>query len=322
MIVKSGANIHPLMPALLLLAAHPSIQASPLLGMRTPGAAAMQEDFLGENGVAGTPVLPSGVKVLRDLPYGSSPQERMDVYLPAKATNAPVILMVHGGAWCMGDKNSRNVVENKVARWVPRGFIFISANYRMLPIADPLKQAEDVAKALAAAQGKAATWGGDPSKFILMGHSAGAHLVSLLTASPARAYALGARPWLGTVSLDSAAIDVAAVMNRRHLRFYDSAFGPDPAYWRSVSPIDALSREALPMFLVCSSTRIDKPCAQAQAFAAKATSMGVRAEVQEEALSHMQINGTLGQPSDYTTAVERFMGSLDPVVSRTLQAGP
>ncbi|HWQ08100.1 MAG TPA: alpha/beta hydrolase [Holophaga sp.] len=322
MSVKSKASIHPFIPAILLLVVHPSMQAGPRQNLLTQGNAAVQEEFLDGDDAADTPSLPAGVKVLRDLPYGSSRQERMDVYLPAKVTGAPVILMVHGGAWRTGDKDSRNVVENKVARWVQRGFIFISVNYRMLPIADPLEQAEDVAKALAAAQGKAASWGGDPSKFILMGHSAGAHLVSLLTAAPGRAYALGARPWLGTVSLDSAAIDVAAVMNRRHLRLYDSAFGSDPAYWRSVSPIDALSRDALPMFLVCSSTRIDKPSAQAQRFAAKAAAMGVRAEVLEEALSHMQINRSLGQPGDYTIAVERFMGSLDLVVWRTLQARP
>jgi hypothetical protein len=41
-----------------------------------------------------------------------------------------------------------SVVRNKVANWVPRGFIFVSVNYRLLPDAAPLLQAEDVARAL------------------------------------------------------------------------------------------------------------------------------------------------------------------------------
>ena len=67
--------------------------------------------------------------------------------------------MVHGGAWRMGDKAASNVVENKVARWVPRGVLFISANYRLLPEADALAQANDVARALARAQEVAARLG-------------------------------------------------------------------------------------------------------------------------------------------------------------------
>ena len=50
--------------------------------------------------------------------------------------------------------------------------------------------------------------GGDPDKVILMGHSAGAHLVALLGADPAQLRAAGARRPLGVVSLDSAAMDV------------------------------------------------------------------------------------------------------------------
>jgi acetyl esterase/lipase len=245
-----------------------------------------------------------------DIAYGKAPAQKMDVYLPAHAEHAPVIFMVHGGGWRRGDKAASQVVDNKVARWVAQGFIFISINYRMLPEADPLMQADDVARALAAAQTQAAEWGGDPDKFILMGHSAGAHLVALLDAGPARARALGARPWLGTVVLDSAAVDVTQIMQRRHLRLYDNAFGKDAAFWKSASPIQQLSAEAKPMLLVCSTTRRDKPCDQADAFAAKAAALGVRAEVSGQALSHGEINHNLGLPGAYTDTVERFMQSL------------
>src|SRR5262249_45272449 len=123
-----------------------------------------------------------GVERIPNVEYGKDPAQRFDVYVPKEMKNsgAPVIFMVHGGGWRRGDKRMPNVVANKVAHWVPRGVIVISTNYRMLPGADPYVQAEDVKLALWTAQEKAASWGGDRSKFIVMGHSAGAHLVALV----------------------------------------------------------------------------------------------------------------------------------------------
>ncbi len=263
-------------------------------------------------------VLPQGVRVLKDVAYGNESEQRMDVYLPAYAKNAPMILMVHGGAWRFGDKAANSVVQHKVARWVSRGFIFISANYRLLPKAKPLAQADDVAQALAAVQANAAIWGGDPVRLILMGHSAGAHLVALISAAPEKAKYFGARRWLGTVSLDSAAMHVVQIMQAKHYRFYDQAFGKDVLYWKSASPFHVLTANAMPMLLVCSSTRTDKPCEQAKSFAAKAGALGTRVEISEQAMSHKEINQTLGLPGSYTDAVDNFMGSLDVSVHKML----
>ena len=113
-------------------------------------------------------------QIQRDLAYGSDKQQRVDLYLPTNAQQAPVLLMVHGGSWRLGDKGAAAVVDNKVKRWLPKGFIFVSINYRLLPAAAPLEQADDVARALAFVQQQASGWGGDPRKIILIGHSAGA----------------------------------------------------------------------------------------------------------------------------------------------------
>lgn len=156
--------------------------------------------------------IPPGVRVIRDTRYGGDPLETFDVYAPSDAREAPVIFMVHGGGWQRGDKTARGVVQNKVVHWVPRGIIVISVDYPLLPQATPLQQARSVAKALAFAQRHAAEWGGDGNKFVLMGHSAGAHLVTLISAEPTLATGQGALPWLGTVALDSAAYDVASII--------------------------------------------------------------------------------------------------------------
>ena len=261
--------------------------------------------------------LPAGIRVLRDVPYGKDPLERFDVYAPEHAQDAPVILMVHGGAWFFGDKSGRGVVENKVARWVPRGCIVVSVDYPMVPDADPLQQAQAVARALAVAQREAPQWGGDPRRFVLMGHSAGAHLVALLGAEPALATAQGAQPWLGTVALDSAAYDVAQIMRGPHDGFYDRAFGKDPAFWTATSPTQQLHARIAPFLAVCSTRRRDS-CPAAEVFVDKAKSFGTAASVLREDLSHAQINEELGLPSHYSAQVDDFMASLDPDLARRL----
>ena len=89
-----------------------------------------------------------GAELLADLPYGQHERQRLDVYRPLKARSAPILLMVHGGAWDKGDKRMDRVIENKMARCLPQGYLFVSTNYRLLPDATPLQQAEDIAQAL------------------------------------------------------------------------------------------------------------------------------------------------------------------------------
>lgn len=269
-----------------------------------------QVEAAGDEVPAGRPL--PGVRVLRDIAYGDHLRQRFDVYLPqTPVRGAPVLLMVHGGGWAHGDKAMPSVVENKARRWVPRGVIFVSINYRLLPDAHPLDQTRDLARALAVAQQKAAEWGGDRGRFVLMGHSAGGHLVSLLAASPTLVRDAGAAPWLGTVALDSAAFDVVRQMGGRHMHLYDTAFGKDPAYWRAASPLHQLQGPAAPLLAVCSSIRRDRPCDQAQAFAARGRQVGMPVEVLPQPLSHRDINQSLGADNGYSQAVDAFLQGLD-----------
>nr|WP_315463869.1 alpha/beta hydrolase [uncultured Rhodoferax sp.] len=307
----------------LLTSAVP-VQAGPLLDRikqhlleRREGQGSAEEALQNPDGNA---LSESPLKVLRDVPYGSDALQKMDVYLPdAPATGpAPVIFMVHGGGWRTGDKRHSNVVDNKAKRWLPKGFVFVSVNNRLLPEADPLDQVRDVARALASAQAKAPSWGADPKQFVLMGHSAGAHLVALLSSSANYGPQAGAQPWLGSVLLDSAALDVALIMKERHFKLYDAAFGTDQDFWKAASPLQQLHGSAKPMLAVCSSRREDS-CAQAKAFSAQASTLGVRVLVSGQDLSHGEINQSLGRAGTYTEEVEAFMANLSPVLAQRLR---
>ena len=280
--------------------------------------------FFDDAGGGSMATLPADVQRIADVPYGPDPLQRMDVYLPSTPHSsadgpAPVIFMVHGGGWRTGDKAMSRVVQEKAARWVPRGFVFISVNYRLHPAVNVMQEAVDVALALYTAQGQAAQWGADPTKFILMGHSAGAHLVSFVNAHAPLLRQLGVTPWLGTVSLDSALLNAPVVMSLPHYPLYDEVLGSDPAFWLAISPYQAVSGVVPPYQFVCSTSRPDRPCLQAQGMAAHVKALGGRAEVLPQDLTHGEINANLGLESDYTRAVEAFMGSLDPIVAERLR---
>lgn len=261
---------------------------------------------------------------LKDVAYGRETLSRLDVFLPKRGgPAAPIIVMVHGGGWCVGDKAAAGVTADKVARWVPKGFVFVSVNYPMVGDgANALAQAHHIARATAIVQANATRWGGDPARIILMGHSAGAHLVSLVNADTQIRQANGVHPILGTVSLDAGAVNVVTQMPRVYPFLktrYREAFGDTEAEWVEASPYHRLDRTAAPWLGVCSTTRKDDPCGQAQAYADRSNGLGVRAAVLPEAMSHGAINKALGAPGDYTDGVEAFMASLDPVVARLLK---
>jgi arylformamidase len=70
-------------------------------------------------------------------------------------------------------------------------------------------------------------------------------------------------PWLATVALDSAAMDVETITRRQHFRFYDQAFKQEPAYWRQASPIHRLVRVIGPFL----TTKDKASCARSNALA-------------------------------------------------------
>lgn len=310
------AGLYALALSLLAAALAPAVHAGPLrdrlaeraLGASERGAAEAFWDDDGSDRPRAGPAapLPAGTQVLRNLAYGPDRLQRMDVYLPADARSAPVLLLVHGGGWRRGDKAHDRLVDNKLAHWLPRGVVVVSINYRMLPDTPPDEQARDVAQALAWAQQQASSWGADARRFVLMGHSAGAHLAALVAGDPARLRAAGARAPQAVVLLDSGALDVPQIMNARHARLFDQAFGSDPAGWRRVSPQHQLEAGMAPTLLVCSAPRRSS-CEQAEAYARKDHALGGEARVLAERLSHGEINEQLGLPGAYTETVDAFL---------------
>lgn len=251
----------------------------------------------------------ASTNIIGNIAYGPDPKQKFDVYLPNRPHNAPIIMMIHGGGWKGGDKTNKHVIQNKISRWVSKGFVFVSLNYRLLPRANPLEQIRDIARALAKVQLMARNWNAAPHQIIVMGHSSGAHLAALLAASPALVLAHGAKPWLATIVIDTAAFDIPDIMNGPHHRLYDNAFGNNRQFWKLVSPIHNMKTPPAPLLIICSTLR-RKVCPRSKAFVKKSKELGGRVNLLRISKSHRELNSDLGLPGSYTQQVERFMTSL------------
>lgn len=126
-----------------------------------------------------------GVRVVRNVPYRPTGRadHMLDVYLPDEADAPsdglrPVVMYVHGGAFCMLSKDTHQVMAMPFAK---RGHVVFNINYRLGPVhkyPDPL---EDAAAALLWVMDNARRYGGDPERIVLAGESAGANLITALT---------------------------------------------------------------------------------------------------------------------------------------------
>lgn len=241
---------------------------------------------------------------LIDVAYGEDDLQTLDIYLPPSGPlNAPVLVMVHGGGWRNGDKANTGVIDTKNDYFLPKGYVTVSVNYRLMPDADPVEQAADVAQALAYIQTRMLTWGTEPSNMIVMGHSAGAHLVAYVGANP---LSHGLVPWTGTIVLDTEALNIPDLMADSPSKLFVDAFGTDPTFWDDASPDQQLVRNMPPYLMVCSVMRRDV-CRQSEAFRDAVRGEYGNAAVMPVKLRHAAINQTLGDEGLYTSAVHTWM---------------
>ena len=117
-----------------------------------------------------------------DVSYGPLPRQKLDVYRPtgaSAATPAPVVVFFYGGGWQEGEKANYRFVAQALTS---RGFVAVLPDYRLYPEATFPAFVEDAAQAVRWAVDHAADIGGAGGRGVyLMGHSAGAHIVALLT---------------------------------------------------------------------------------------------------------------------------------------------
>lgn len=116
-----------------------------------------------------------------DLRYGPDPKQTLDVFTPDPAFAggfAPVLVVIHGGYWRSLDKSDYSFLA---AGFTDEGALVVVPNYDLCPGVSIERIAMQLTSAVAWAWRHAAEHGGDPSRIVLVGHSAGGHLAAMLS---------------------------------------------------------------------------------------------------------------------------------------------
>ncbi len=245
------------------------------------------------------------------LSYGSDRLQALDFY-PAINGNkrAPLVVFVHGGGWQRGSKDN-GTGQWKAPHYTDLGYAFVSISYRLVPDATVEQQGADVAAALRTLIDNAARLGFDPTRIVIMGHSAGAHLVALVGTDETylRGAGLSFANLDGVIPIDGAAYDVAQQMQDGPGMMKDTyvqAFGSDPARQRALSPTLHAASPNAPAFLIIHVGR-DDGVAQSIKLEGALKQGGTRVQRQQfdgRGLSgHMAINRSLGDPAYPATPV-------------------
>ena len=240
----------------------------------------------------------------------------------AEVGRRPVIVFIHGGTWSAGDK--RGGLALKATRILGAGFLLVSVNYRLSPQWKHPAHVEDVAAALAWLHRRAPEFGGAPDGFVVVGHSAGAHLAALV-ASDERWLAKHGLPLTllaGAVSLDGGGYDLTERTQGEPMseRVVASVFGPDRAVWADASPVNHLAPgKGIPPFLLFQAGDRDISVQATATFSAALARAGLPFEVVRAAdKSHRSIHREFGAPDDAVT--DRFLQFAREVTARRAAA--
>ena len=126
-------------------------------------------------------------RIVSDIPYKSgasltsyeTERCKLDLYLPAKEKEFPTLLWFHGGGLQAGSKADPMTVS--IAQWFAgEGIAVALANYRLSPKATHPAYLDDAAASCAWLSEHIASYGGDPARLFVSGHSAGGYLTAMI----------------------------------------------------------------------------------------------------------------------------------------------
>lgn len=180
----------------------------------------------------------------RDQLFDAAERLSLDVYAPAHADRAPVVVYFYGGDWTTGKRQWYRWMGEALAT---QGMVAMIADYRHSPAVRMDGFLHDGAEAVRWARDHATEFGGDPSRLFVMGHSAGGHIAAMLATD---------KEWLGTVGMKprdlAGFIGVAGAYDFLPLNEprYVAMFGDSPAEQARSQPINFVDGDEPPALLL------------------------------------------------------------------------
>ncbi|MCB9914865.1 MAG: alpha/beta hydrolase [Planctomycetes bacterium] len=251
-----------------------------------------------------SPVVAVGSRIVWNVPYverESGPQT-LDIYAPEHAEDAPVVVYVHRGEWAKGDKSE---VSYKPLLLNEHGTILVSVDYRLSDVAQHPAQVDDVAAAVRWVHDHIAEYGGSPDRIVLMGHSAGCHIVSMVGLDPRPLAKVGLTPAVlrGVVAWSGGAYDLPAKVeeNGMYKPYVEKNFGTELAGLEDASPIHHVAEAPrhVPFLFVSAGDGKERSRKLSERMAEEIRGAGGRAEALTlEGKSHFTADFDCGKPGD------------------------
>ena len=235
----------------------------------------------------------------------------LDIYTPPKKCNTPVVIWVHGGGYIRGDKS--NQIKDKVKVFNAKGWTLVSVNYRLSK--PPRSQQnnrnaqfpdhyDDVAASVAWVHANIATYAGDPNRIAILGHSAGADIVSNVAVNPSylKAYDLAPSVLRCAAPLDTEGFNKQAAGEGDpdgEKTQWQSALGNNPNYLTETSAtLNVKAGIGIPPMLTVIRGSAQRQAIE-QAFADALKAAGIPTTVIDaKKLTHGQVNNRIGAPKD------------------------
>jgi arylformamidase len=223
--------------------------------------------------------------------YGPSAPEKLDIYR-TKTAGAPTFVFIHGGAWLGGAAKSYGFPAEM---FVKAGANYIALDFVAVKEADGdlRPMAEQVRRAVAWTYKNAASFGGDPNKLYIGGHSSGGHLCGVaLVTDWQKEFGLPADTVKGAVSM-SGMYDLKPVrMSKRssYVKFNDEME-------QAMSSQRHLSLLHAPLIVTYGTHETPEFQRQSRDFAAAVKAAGKPVElVAAPGFNHFEMCETLGNP--------------------------
>jgi acetyl esterase/lipase len=228
----------------------------------------------------------SGSESVADgVAFGKHPRQKLDIYAPVNLPRpAPVVMFIYGGSWNNGSRRDYSFVGRALAA---RGYVTVVVDYRLVPeILFPVF-VEDNALALRWISDNIASYGGDPRRIAVVGHSAGAYNAVMLGLD---------RRFLRDAGANSSSVRAVAGLSGPYdfLPFTSAAAEAAFSRWPRLpetQPINMVRADAPPMFLASGDADTLVSVRNTRTLAARLRSAG--ATVEEKIYPGVDHAGTL-----------------------------
>lgn len=239
----------------------------------------------------------------------------LDIHASPDAGDCPVLLWVHGGSWQAGDKSTR-LTTIKADHFISNGWIFVSVNYRLATEDNGVRWSafgDDVAAAHRWVHDNIEGFGGDPERISLIGHSSGAHLVSIIGTNESLVHGqdLTLDDVQCVISLDSVTHDLTDPPPWE-TEIIDLAFPDETAKVDGSPTLQVASALSTPPdFLIVTRGRQERLDSSAR-LAEAVTAAGGAAQVSDlSPYDHSQVSTELGVPGEQqvTPVVDEFLST-------------